>query len=317
MSTTDTDALFDPVEPTAPAAGETKARSSAPTKHLLAQLERHYIRPGTETQPGGIFVTEVGMNGGWGSGRRADAIYVGFTAASGRLMIGHELKASRSDWLHELDQHTKAAAWGEQCHEWWIVTLPGIVKLDELPAEWGLMEPPRRGRKMRVVKPAPRFSDRQPSWDVCRSVFARWDTLRAKEISDINQAASDRATEKINQYAERVRDNPAEQRAQETLLALQEALGDRYLQIHHDADGTGHRFGVSVDDLARIGTLLRSERDLRRYTESITRGFRGPLDEVRQITAGLQSALDALAAVKPAPDPAEAGEDAAAAPPES
>ena len=49
---------------------------------LLGRLRRHYIEP-SRRLPGGIFVPEVGMNGGYGAGRRCDAIYVGFTTTSG------------------------------------------------------------------------------------------------------------------------------------------------------------------------------------------------------------------------------------------
>lgn len=42
------------------------------TQALLDRLRRHYIRPG-QAMPGGVFLPEVGMNGGWGAGRRCDA----------------------------------------------------------------------------------------------------------------------------------------------------------------------------------------------------------------------------------------------------
>lgn len=44
------------------------------TDDLMALLKRHYIKPGLPL-PGGVFVPEVGQNGGWGSGSRCDAIY--------------------------------------------------------------------------------------------------------------------------------------------------------------------------------------------------------------------------------------------------
>lgn len=78
------------------------------TEELLARLQRHYIKPG-EQFPGGIFLPEVGWNGR--SGGRVDALYVGFTSTSGRRLVGHELKVSRSDWRHELDQPGKADGW--------------------------------------------------------------------------------------------------------------------------------------------------------------------------------------------------------------
>jgi hypothetical protein len=119
----------------------TNQRNGAPieevrTADLLARLRRHYIKPGRGL-PGGIFAAEVGINGGAGIGQRCDAIYVGFTSSSGRLMVGHELKVSRSDWLHELARPGKADWWHDNCHEWWVVAATSdLVKPEELPPGW-------------------------------------------------------------------------------------------------------------------------------------------------------------------------------------
>lgn len=147
------------------------------TQALLAQLHRHYIKPGTAL-PGGIFLPEVGINGGVGAGNRCDAVYVGFTATSGRLLVGHELKVSRADWLHELDRPSKADFWADACHEWWLVVPdPSIVHSWELPAGWGLMSPSRRTTtRMQVHTRATRKEQHTPSWDAVRSIMARQDT---------------------------------------------------------------------------------------------------------------------------------------------
>jgi hypothetical protein len=88
------------------------------------------------------------------------------------MLVGHEVKASRSDWLTELANPGKADAWADQCHEWWLITVPGVVRDGELPAGWGLMVPGTSKTRMRVLTPARRHADRQPSWDAIRSVVA-------------------------------------------------------------------------------------------------------------------------------------------------
>lgn len=59
------------------------------TAALLAALQRHYIKPG-DIVTGGVFLAEGGQNGGhsWPAVRRCDALYVGFTSASGRILVG-------------------------------------------------------------------------------------------------------------------------------------------------------------------------------------------------------------------------------------
>lgn len=65
---------------------------------------------------------------------------------------GHEVKVSRSDWLTELKDPSKAETFRAHMHYWWLVVAHvGIVRGD-LPAGWGLMVP--HGRTLRVVTPA-------------------------------------------------------------------------------------------------------------------------------------------------------------------
>lgn len=73
-----------------------------------------------------------------------------------QAMHGHEIKVSRSDWLTELRDLTKAEATAKYCDYFWLVVSDkSIVKDGELPAGWGLMV--RSGDGLRAkVKPARR-----------------------------------------------------------------------------------------------------------------------------------------------------------------
>lgn len=42
-------------------------------------------------------------------------------------LIGHEVKVSRADWLHELKQPEKAEAWKRFCHEWYLVVSDAAI----------------------------------------------------------------------------------------------------------------------------------------------------------------------------------------------
>lgn len=76
-------------------------------------------------------------------------------------LIGHEIKVSRSDWLHELKQPDKAEAWRKHCHEFYLVVSDISIVRDDLPENWGLMVP-NRGNGLRTVKKAPRQFDPEP-----------------------------------------------------------------------------------------------------------------------------------------------------------
>lgn len=196
------------------------------TADLVARLRRHYIRPGAV--PGGIFLTEVGLNGSFGASSRVDAIHVGFTNASGRLLTGHEVKVSRGDWLHELDQPGKADTWADQCHAWYRVTPRNLVKPEELPHGWGLMVPnPRTTTRMDVVVKAAVVEDRQPSWEIVRSVMAAYETRQrsdfAARVREATQQAHAEVTARLEQ-AHRAAISREQQEAIDFLEAVRQVL---------------------------------------------------------------------------------------------
>lgn len=71
--------------------------------------------------------------------RYADAISMGLWPSRGLELHGFEIKVSRSDWLRELKDPAKAEAFGS-LDRWWIVAPKDMVKLEELPKGWGLLE---------------------------------------------------------------------------------------------------------------------------------------------------------------------------------
>lgn len=70
---------------------------------------------------------------------------------------GHEIKASRGDWLTELRNPDKAEAFKRYCDRWWLVVSDRrIVRDGELPEDWGLLV--IAGDKLRTVKRAPKLT---------------------------------------------------------------------------------------------------------------------------------------------------------------
>lgn len=62
---------------------------------------------------------------------------------------GFEVKVSRSDWLTELADPSKALAWSRYCHYFWLVASDKRIVRDDLPHGWGLMIP--HGRSLRIA----------------------------------------------------------------------------------------------------------------------------------------------------------------------
>lgn len=256
---------------------------------LLDALRLRYIKPSAQRgMQGGVFIPECGVNGGV-SAQRCDALYVGFTSTSGRLLVGHEIKASRSDWLHELAQPGKADFWADQCHEWWLVAAPGVCQDGELPHGWGLLEPSPAGR-LRVVHRPVRHPERQPSWTVVRSIMARLDTLTAGEIAGVRQGAREQVraqVEKEHQERQRRHDaehDPVTARRVQILAELEDRLGVRVEDWRADTFVSRETFALalqiarSADELGQYGALERAAENLHGHAthlEQIARGIAG------------------------------------------
>lgn len=258
---------------------------------MLDRLERHYLKAGAPL-PGGMLIPEV--THGRQGGRRCDALFVGFTSASGRILVGHEIKVSRSDWLHELDQPGKADAWADECHAWYVVAPDEtIVRPEEVPHGWGLLVATGARTRLTVKVKAQVHADRQPSWTAMRSLLSRVDTLRADAVHRGVQAETDRIAARYERdYIPRRQagaDWSDEQRqklkdAEALLQEIRVALGVRILA--EVAPWNTH--AITPQHLERLAPLLRegiTERAIaieleqtRKRLDILTRELRAALD---------------------------------------
>lgn len=84
----------------------------------------------------------------------ADAIAFDTRKGAGMAVHGFELKVSRSDWLTEVKDPSKAAAARALCDYWWVVIGdPNIAVGAEVPPGVGLLAPDIFG-VLRVLTPA-------------------------------------------------------------------------------------------------------------------------------------------------------------------
>lgn len=116
-------------------------KTTAPDMHAL--LRNHY------SGHAWAFCFEVPDGTSSNKRRTIDALAMGCWKSEGIHLHGHEIKHSRSDWLKELNDPSKQTTWLPYLHRFWVVAPSGIVKIEELPAEWGLMENSGSGLKVR------------------------------------------------------------------------------------------------------------------------------------------------------------------------
>lgn len=86
--------------------------------------------------------------------RRIDGVAVGMWGKNRQLLIGYEIKVSRSDFLHEMSHPEKSEAAFMACNEFYLVCPKEVLKsTEEAPEGWGVLHVQKNCR-LRVVKKA-------------------------------------------------------------------------------------------------------------------------------------------------------------------
>lgn len=165
--------------------------------------------------------------------RRLDVVAFNLWGARGYRIVGFEIKVSRGDWLRELAAFEKSAEWHAVVDAFYVVTPGGLVKPEELPAGWGLLE--LRGSRMFTKVQA---AARAPRPDLPREISARFLGRVLEQLEQTRREASVGVRREIREELEasieqRLRDEFGERlsaadAAAAELEALREALGAGY-----------------------------------------------------------------------------------------
>jgi hypothetical protein len=123
-------------------------------RHILDLL---HFRYGTASGNGERYVRaeHVRNDAGFAATRTADMMVQDLWPSMGLRLHGFEIKCSRSDWLNEVKDPTKAEAFKRHTHYWWLaIADKAMVKPGELPADWGMLTI-GKGGVLTVSKAAP------------------------------------------------------------------------------------------------------------------------------------------------------------------
>lgn len=225
------------------------------TDDLFRRLHNRY------TGKGVILLEQVGDGAGFGNSGWSDAIAMSTWPSKGLTLYGFEVKASRADWLRELDRPEKNAAWQACCHEWYIVAPKDVVKLEELPTDWGLLIP-KGADGLRVAKRSEKEAE-PVTLDLIAAVFRAADGLRR----DMKNRMRDRIQEALER---RYRDTIDAQQKENKRLSKQYhdlkcAVGDSWDSLDKLKD--------RAEALAKCDeqTLHRLSRQVGRFAETLER----------------------------------------------
>lgn len=148
---------------------------------------------------------EVSNGTGANARRRADAVALGVWPSRGHTLVGFEFKEDRRDWLREKDNPEKAEAVASHCDCWYVVAgTDAIVKLEELPAPWGLLVANKDRTKLLTKKPCEPFPDRDKT-TMRRSFVSAMlrkvteTTISKSEVDRLVREAVERALERTRE----------------------------------------------------------------------------------------------------------------------
>ena len=224
------------------------------------------------------FITQVRNGTGFnGITRTADAMAMGLWPSTGLDLIGFELKVSRSDWLHEVKDPTKAQEMKQFCDKWFLVVPDeSIIKPGELPDDWGLMVASGRGRTIKVKKAAP---DLVPV-DIDRLLLASiFRNVTEKMIPlDIHRDTVNREIENGIRHCKRERDEAVEERdkTRAQIREFEQATG-----LTFTSWGTDHMELARVVKAAiegRYDDAVSKMQQLRETSEKITKFIDGQIE---------------------------------------
>ena len=84
-------------------------------------------------------------------------------------MAGVEIKVSRADWKKELANAAKSDEIQQYCHHWYVAAPSGVVPLNEVPRNWGVIEV--SGTTADIVRAAPELKAKEPDFLLLCAIF--------------------------------------------------------------------------------------------------------------------------------------------------
>jgi len=100
----------------------------------------HLLQERYPSRDGWACFAELADGTGSFRSRTADFVAISTWPSKGYRAVGFEIKVSRGDFLRELKAPEKRRHLEETCAECWFIAPAGVLRADEIPEGWGLLE---------------------------------------------------------------------------------------------------------------------------------------------------------------------------------
>jgi hypothetical protein len=117
-------------------------------------------------------------------------------------LAGIEIKVTRSDWRKEVAEPEKAAEIQKYCRYWNVAAPKGVVPVDEVPENWGLLE--IDGRGVNTTKAAPRLECEPPDMLFVAAILRRAGEvmMASDEVERTTRELRERVAEETRKYSD-------------------------------------------------------------------------------------------------------------------
>lgn len=125
--------------------------------------------------------------------QRFDGWAINCYPSKGHTIISFEVKVSRQDFLNEINNPDKRAQAIAFSNEFYFVVPEGLVEIQEIPKECGLMEV--KGKGIKTIKKPIFNSDPKLDWGLVASI-----ARRNTEMSDNQYQTMQKTQNRLNKY---------------------------------------------------------------------------------------------------------------------
>lgn len=216
-----------------------------------------------------------------GEDRTIDAFAINCWRSKNFRRVAYEVKVSRADFMNEIKDHTKRQPAIEISNEFYFVTLPGLVAVNEIPDICGLIEAQADGLKVRKVA---KFRE-QPDTIPINAMI--------RPLRELQNGWSDVKDYHLWRYAGR-------DLTREDLLKLiaEEMPAEMVIEIERKADekfkewkGKKEEYQLAKVILDEMGTSFNASPErVREWLRDQRQGI--PLNEIKQLPYHLKQLLE-------------------------
>jgi hypothetical protein len=236
--------------------------------------------------PAYAFFEQVANGTGWRNKGWCDALVMGIWPSRGLDLSGFEIKVSRNDWKKELERPDKAEKIAKYCDYWFVVCPKGLIRTDEVPRTWGLIEVSEKNRAATTV----------PGTKLAPEPFSR------EFLAALLRKQSDLWDEAMRTARQEGREDGAKSGAGELAIELAEAK-DSADALRKKIDEFEKASGVSI--MWRVGDIGKAVKAVlsEDYRQTATEILRSEIAVLARARDELTKELGALEALEAKLDP--------------